>query len=118
MPFWTIASAVSRTTLSETRRANLFQLFQPMGGVLARPFEGTSAADGKEIFGSGAGMGPGGSVETCLNEVLRTPRPPNPGMCKVSPSFSNVPRIVGLPLFAIVIAYDAERNIVAVDFAV
>ena len=32
-----MASAVSRISRSETLQANLFQLFQPMGGVLASP---------------------------------------------------------------------------------
>ncbi len=38
MPVATIASAVSRTICSLTLQANLFQLFQPIGGVSARPF--------------------------------------------------------------------------------
>ena len=38
MPELTIASAVSRTICSFTLQANLFQLFQPIGGVSARPF--------------------------------------------------------------------------------
>src|SRR5436305_9105215 len=38
MPEETIASAVSRTTFSFTLHANLFQLFQPIGGVSASPF--------------------------------------------------------------------------------
>jgi hypothetical protein len=38
MPLETMASAISRTDLSSTLPANLFQLFQPMGGVLAKPF--------------------------------------------------------------------------------
>ncbi len=38
MPEATIASAVSRTVCSLTSQANLFQLFQPIGGVRARPF--------------------------------------------------------------------------------
>src|SRR5205809_169258 len=37
MPEATIASAVSRTVCSFTLQANLFQLFQPIGGVRARP---------------------------------------------------------------------------------
>ena len=35
MPLATMASAISRTAWSSTRPANLFQLFQPMGGVSA-----------------------------------------------------------------------------------
>src|SRR4051812_29866153 len=37
MPDVTIASAAARTVFSSTLQANLFQLFQPMGGVCARP---------------------------------------------------------------------------------
>src|SRR5947207_4235194 len=38
MPFAAIASAVSRTTFSlRLSQANVFQLFQPIGGVRARP---------------------------------------------------------------------------------
>src|SRR4051812_47411293 len=37
MPELTIASALSRTICSFTLQANLFQLFQPIGGVSARP---------------------------------------------------------------------------------
>src|SRR5690349_12247376 len=36
MPLDTMASAISRTVLSSIFSANLFQLFQPMGGVRAR----------------------------------------------------------------------------------
>src|SRR6185436_20843382 len=36
MPVETRASAISRTVLSSTFSANLFQLFHPMGGVGAR----------------------------------------------------------------------------------
>src|SRR4051812_47873312 len=38
MPEAAIASAVSRTVCSFTLQANLFQLFQPIGGVRASPF--------------------------------------------------------------------------------
>src|SRR5215213_1978951 len=37
MPLVTIASAISLISFSLTLQANLFQLFQPIGGVLARP---------------------------------------------------------------------------------
>ncbi len=37
MPELTIASAVSRMSDSSIRHPNLFQLFQPIGGVGARP---------------------------------------------------------------------------------
>src|SRR5215467_9331902 len=39
MPDFTIASAMPRTSSSLTLHANLFQVFQPMGGVSARPLE-------------------------------------------------------------------------------
>src|SRR5258708_2753861 len=43
MPLLAIASAVSRTTFSlSPLQANLFQLFHPMGGVLARPLSSAS----------------------------------------------------------------------------
>src|ERR1043166_8918692 len=37
MPLVTIASAISLMSFSLTLQPNLFQLFQPIGGVLARP---------------------------------------------------------------------------------
>src|SRR6185369_11313532 len=37
MPLVTIASAISLISFSLTLQANLFQLFQPIGGVFARP---------------------------------------------------------------------------------
>src|SRR6185369_16068683 len=37
MPLVTIASAISLISFSLTLQANLFQLFQPIGGVLATP---------------------------------------------------------------------------------
>src|SRR5262249_23849021 len=43
MPLRAMASAISRTTLSLTPRRNLFQLFQPIGGVFARLFGGHGA---------------------------------------------------------------------------
>src|SRR6266542_5713689 len=39
IPDLTIASAMPRTNSSLTLQANLFQVFQPMGGVSAKPFE-------------------------------------------------------------------------------
>src|SRR6516162_2454673 len=47
MPLEAIASAVSRTTFSfSPLQAYLFQLFQPIGGVLARPFSSARPAIG------------------------------------------------------------------------
>jgi hypothetical protein len=43
MPDRTIASAISLIKLSLTLQANLFQLFQPIGGVLARPLSSAFA---------------------------------------------------------------------------
>ena len=57
MPFFTMASAIWRTTWSSTLRWNLFQLFQPMGGVCARPFGATGGGTFREIFGGGGGSG-------------------------------------------------------------
>src|ERR1017187_291907 len=37
MPFFAMAAATPRTASSDTSQANLFQLFQPIGGVRARP---------------------------------------------------------------------------------
>src|SRR5260370_445816 len=39
MPDLTMASAIPRTSSSLTLQANLFQVFQPIGGVRARPLE-------------------------------------------------------------------------------
>ena len=44
MPLGAIASAVSRINCSLTSQANWFQLFQPMGGVRARPSSGLACA--------------------------------------------------------------------------
>src|SRR6266576_2845124 len=47
MPLLAIASAVSRTTFSfSPLHANLFQLFHPMGGVLAKPLSSASPSEG------------------------------------------------------------------------
>src|SRR5258708_18575964 len=45
MPDETMASAAPFTRSSLTLQPNLFQVFQPMGGVRARPFEGGSCAN-------------------------------------------------------------------------
>src|SRR6185369_2637565 len=44
MPLLTIASAVSRMSCSLTLQANLFQLFQPIGGVCANELPGADCA--------------------------------------------------------------------------
>src|SRR6185312_974810 len=66
MPLDTIASATPRTTSSETLPANLFQLFQPMGGVRASPLSGTSCSAGTGSLGGGnAASGLLGSATPC-----------------------------------------------------
>src|SRR6187402_84918 len=43
MPLATMASAMARTSAAVILPAKWFQLFQPMGGVVAKPLEGTGA---------------------------------------------------------------------------
>src|SRR5271154_337526 len=52
MPLAAMVSAVARTTFSlRPLQANLFQLFQPMGGVRARPLSSAwAAAVGSEVI--------------------------------------------------------------------
>ena len=78
MPLLTMASAISRTILSLTWLRNLFQLFQPIGGVLARPFDFTGSGIGSETGAGRGGSGLGVSVETRLNSTTCgwPPRPP------------------------------------------
>src|SRR6476620_9637427 len=45
MPDLTIASAMPRTSSSLTLQANLFQVFQPIGGVRARPLDTSDCAN-------------------------------------------------------------------------
>src|SRR5579885_1318045 len=80
MPEETMASAISRTILSLTWLRNLFQLFQPMGGVLARPLLFTAAGKGRETGGALGGRGLGTSVETRASSTTwGAPRPGPPG---------------------------------------
>src|ERR1041384_222408 len=102
MPDVTMASAISRTILSLTWLRNLFQLFQPIGGVLARPLDFTAAAGAGRVTGAGrGGRGAGGSVDTRESSsttgaggaffcAAAPPRPPNAG----SVSFILVPSTV------------------------
>src|SRR5215475_12213501 len=108
MPELTMASAISRTILSLTWLRNLFQLFQPMGGVCASPLLGTVAGIGNDTSAGCGGNGPGAVEETCASSTTcgaggvagprpgcpvprpgpRPPRrPPNPG----SVSFNVLP---------------------------
>src|SRR5579872_4956875 len=64
MPLLTMPSAISRTILSLTWLRNLFQLFQPMGGVLARPLERTGSGLGRVTGAGRGGSGAGGSLDT------------------------------------------------------
>src|SRR5215472_3864488 len=64
MPLVTIASAISRTILSLTWLRNLFQLFHPIGGVFARPFDFTACGTGNDTGAGRGGSGAGGSLET------------------------------------------------------
>src|ERR1035441_4959481 len=54
MPLEAMASAIPRTDLSSTLLLNLFQLFQPIGGVLARPLGGIGLKDGNGACGLAA----------------------------------------------------------------
>ena len=69
MPFFTMASAISRTTLSVTLPWNLFQLFQPMGGASASPLDLTGGGTGNETFGGVGGSALGRSADTRVNSV-------------------------------------------------
>src|ERR1051326_4014720 len=65
MPLVTMAPAISRTILSLTWLRNLFQLFQPMGGVRASPFDFTASVGAGSVTGAGrGGSGAGDSVDT------------------------------------------------------
>ena len=87
IPVLTIASAISRTIASVTCPWNLFQLFQPIGGVLARPFDFTGSGIGSLTIAGRAGSGSGFSVETRDSSNTcggrggggRSRRPPAPG---------------------------------------
>src|SRR5258707_15441695 len=59
-----MASAISRTILSLTWLRNLFQLFHPIGGVLANPFDFTGSGFGSDTAGGRGGRGPGASLVT------------------------------------------------------
>ena len=61
IPDFTIASAISRIILSLTWFRNLFQLFHPMGGVLASPLDLTFSGIGSETGAGAGGSGAGGT---------------------------------------------------------
>src|SRR5215471_5923414 len=93
MPLVTMASAISRTILSLTWLRNLFQLFQPIGGVLPKPLDFTAAVGAASVTGAGrGGSGAGDSVDTRDSSSTvggggaffcaapgAPPRPPNAG---------------------------------------
>src|ERR1035438_4444439 len=93
MPLLAMASAISRTFLSSTRPANLFQLFQPIGGVSARPLGGSgfTAASGLCVGNRSAGIAAAAETFLYTGGVPRPPRPPTPEI--VSPSPLNSARI-------------------------
>src|SRR5262245_19485872 len=65
IPLETIASAISRTILSLTWLRNLFQLFQPMGGVLPRPLDFTAVLGAGSVTAAvRGGRAAGGSFDT------------------------------------------------------
>src|ERR1035441_6286457 len=81
MPVLTMASAISRTILSLTWLRNLFQLFQPMGGVLAMPLYLTVVVGmGRDTGAGRGGRALGTSVETRANSMTwGWPPGPPPG---------------------------------------
>src|ERR1035437_9617753 len=85
MPLDTIASAIARTEASSTFPANLFQLFQPMGGVLASPLSGRSARAGN---GSGAG---GIVASLVVFSATAVTTPLRPWIVNISSPSLNVP---------------------------
>src|SRR5262245_55675784 len=76
-----MASAISRTILSLTWLRNLFQLFQPIGGVLASPLAFTGAGIASLTGGAGGGKGSGGAADARVSSITWgwPPRPPPGG---------------------------------------
>src|ERR1035437_6604587 len=68
MPLETMASAISRTFLSSTRPANLFQLFQPMGGVSASLLGGSGFTEGSGLWVGNRSAGNAGHAGVVLVE--------------------------------------------------
>src|ERR1039457_3971263 len=103
MPDLTIPSAISRTIWSLTRLLKLFQLFQPIGGVLARPLDFTGAGIVKETGAGLGGRGFGTSVETRASWKTgggRAARPgaaPGPGPGVAAPAPGTAPGAPGAP---------------------
>src|ERR1039457_6720589 len=78
MPEEAMASAISRTDLSSTLPANSFQLFQPMGGVLARPLGGMGLKGGNGACGLAALKTVSELIFLRIMGAGAPPRPPPP----------------------------------------
>jgi hypothetical protein len=84
-----MASAISRTTLSFTWPRNLFQLFHPIGGVLASPLSHTETGAASDIFAGGGGSGAGASADARVNSITCGGRLPAVGRVSLSLSPSS-----------------------------
>src|SRR6266568_5495053 len=73
MPLLAIASAMLRTVASSMRLANLFQLFQPIGGVRARPLSATLCSAGRGLRG-GSAPSPAGARTATISVGLSVGR--------------------------------------------
>src|SRR3954453_13144960 len=77
MPDFTIASAISRIIGSLTWLRNLFQLFQPIGGVLASPLDlSVSVGIATLVNGPRGARGSGFTVDSRASSTTCGPRPP------------------------------------------
>src|SRR4051812_15773328 len=100
MPLVTIASAISRTILSLTSLRKRFQLFHPMGGVFASPFDFTGEGIERETGAGRGGRGSGTAVETRDNSKTSGGRfggPPGPGPRPEVPAGGAPPATCGAP---------------------
>src|ERR1039457_2080136 len=105
MPDLTIPSAIWRTIWSLTRLLKLFQLFQPIGGVLARPLDFTGAGIVKETGAGLGGRGFGTAVEPRASSKTgggRGARPgaapgPGPGVAAPAPGTAPGPAMIAAP---------------------
>src|ERR1017187_3951353 len=78
MPFFTMAPATPRTASSETSQANLFQLFQPIGGVRARPLSIAARVVGKKATYPKNAHARSFMRSTCLRWRVRPKMRPTP----------------------------------------
>ena len=65
-----MASAVSRTVWSSTLSPKWFQLFQPIGGVRARPFAGTGSSAGNGMAAGGFASASGTRTAVASSEPV------------------------------------------------